>query len=185
MTEAVKVSCECRTVTWSWLAYGWNSSCGSTTWQTDATERTRYCYSSDWLIPLPGAAAAPSALQCVSVDRATVGVCAPPGLCAAPPAGPAASCGPPSAPCSPAGDAGSPSSRWTHRERWEWNWRWATDDKRMMERSDHSVNTACGESDYLDSLSSPRFSSSSSLPLYSYSVSSGREHSSKKKKNTL
>lgn len=36
------------------------------------------------------------------------------------------------------------------------------------------------ESDYLDSLSSPRFSSSSSLPLYSYSVSSGREQSSEK-----
>lgn len=68
------------------------------------------------IIPLQVDDAVPSALRYVSVDRATVAACVPPGLCAEQPVGPAASCGPPSAPCSPAGDAESPSSRWTHQE---------------------------------------------------------------------
>lgn len=67
------------------------------------------------IIPLQVGDAVPSALRCVSVDHATVASCVPQGLYAEQPVGPAASCEPPSALCSPAADAGSPSSRWTHR----------------------------------------------------------------------
>lgn len=67
------------------------------------------------MVPLQVGDAVLSALQCVSVDRATVASCVLQGLYAEQPVGPAASCEPPSALCSPVADAGSPASRWTHQ----------------------------------------------------------------------
>ena len=158
--------------------------------------------------PLPAVSSAPSAARYASASRPVVGACIPPARGAAAPGGAVGGAEPPSAPCSPVATGWSRGARSTHPARWRWSYvedvrtglidtgftyilvkkintvhvvhndtalhcNWMSLVKLLEDISDWD-ETNLGSPSCSDASSS-----SSSLPLYSYSVSSVENNTGK------